>query len=538
MSVTVSARQSHSTTFKRQNIIAVPTSGNKCIDMANDKRTKNSTISVPSSPRLNNNPSTTQHRCQQFHYSQIPPTISLPSISSKSTCSSDRTSKQRSVPSPRVRLQSINDVDSEEKTDQKLCAVTNFSRLLNRPQLQQSNHLSSQTRTRVSSAPVGNSLQQPSSVVVRKPRSANESIQQQKSNLSHKGSGTTLNHSRRKNSTMKTNYNNQQLNTNHRYRLVKVDKKQYQVKLSQQSHSKVLDAAQKHRTLVLVRTKPTKNIFTNEHHSLPQCDRKDNLLAVSKTNNSSSNILKQSIHSPDFRLHLEQKNISLVRQPLMMVNTTLQQSSSSSSSSSSIGSQLSPQNQLVDQNQDIDSGERFNFVSSKPEVIDSNGIKAILIDINKFDDDKRFSSLSKTTSKTDSQTRSSAYRKTNYSDLTKFEYVVANSFDNTTTPFKISPRSSSQNRDEMGFSSNSKAPQLESSIVADSVNQSDNLGYTSILRTNTTTTERQHLLDDVDTLEHDDDENSKDEQIALCYDEILDCFYDPETKIYYELQST
>ncbi|CAF1143182.1 unnamed protein product [Didymodactylos carnosus] len=554
MSMSVPTYRSHSTTFTRQNITAVPTSDKNRINMTNDKRNTSFLVPVPPSPRLINSSSTAQDGHQQFRYSQIPPTTSLPSISS--TSSTGITSKPRSMTSPKARLQSIDDADSEEKTNPKLYMFSNRPRVLNLQQQQQSKYLSCRIRSRVSSAPDENSLQQPSppsSAVAQKPSSANGTIQpQQQTRPTRGGSATTSNHSYRKLSTNKTDENhfhpgnNEQLNTTHRYRLVKVDKKHQQTDLAQQTRSKVPDAVQKRRMLVLFRTKPTQNVSTNEHRSLSQQYKKDYLSATSRSSmNNSSNILKQSTHSPDLRPHLEQRKISVVQQPLVIANTisTWQQSSSSSSSSSSVPSQLPVQNQLIDQEQGIDTLNKngvFEF-GSKAEFMDSDGMKAMLIDINKLDGDDFTDSLLKTTPKTDNQIYSPTRQQTKRLDPTKYEYIVDNSLDNTTTTLKVSPRPtihfSSQYRHEMRLSSNTKAPQLLSSIVTDSGSQSDNLGRTLTLRLNTTTMKKQNSLDDVDPLE-DENEDDEDEQIALCYDEILNCYYDPETKIYYELQST
>lgn len=134
-------------------------------------------------------------------------------------------------------------------------------------------------------------------------------------------------------------------------------------------------------------------------------------------------------------------------------------------------------------------------------------------------------------------------------DPTKYEYVAKNSFDTTT--FKLSPRTLkpdeelaarsrfSQNyRYEMLSSANAQIPPLMASIVTEN-NNSMGTGTgnekTFTFRLNSTTTvKKQSSFDDNEPMPSTVDG----EQVQLCFDEILKCFYDPYTGTYYELSST
>jgi hypothetical protein len=134
-------------------------------------------------------------------------------------------------------------------------------------------------------------------------------------------------------------------------------------------------------------------------------------------------------------------------------------------------------------------------------------------------------------------------------DPKKYEYVAKNSLDTTT--FKLSPRTLkpdeelaarsrfSQNyRYEMMSSANAQIPPLMASIVAEN-NNPIGIGTgnekTFTFRLNSTTTmKKQSSFDDIEPISTTIDG----EQVQLCFDEILKCFYDPYTGTYYELSST
>jgi hypothetical protein len=120
-----------------------------------------------------------------------------------------------------------------------------------------------------------------------------------------------------------------------------------------------------------------------------------------------------------------------------------------------------------------------------------------------------------------------------------------------TATFKLSPRTLkpdeelaarsrfSQNyRYEMLSSSNAQIPPLMASIVTENNNSMGHgIGYekTFTFRLNSTTTmKKQNSFDDVESIPATIDG----EQVQLCFDEILKCFYDPDTGTYYELTST
>ncbi|CAF3330161.1 unnamed protein product [Rotaria sp. Silwood1] len=133
-------------------------------------------------------------------------------------------------------------------------------------------------------------------------------------------------------------------------------------------------------------------------------------------------------------------------------------------------------------------------------------------------------------------------------DPTKYEYVTKNSLDTTT--FKLSPRTLKPDEDlaarsrfslnyryEMLSSANAQIPPLMASIVTENNN---NIGTGTVsektftFRLNPTTTmKKQSSLDDIEPMPSTMDG----EQVQLCFDEILKCFYDPNTGTYYELTS-
>lgn len=89
-------------------------------------------------------------------------------------------------------------------------------------------------------------------------------------------------------------------------------------------------------------------------------------------------------------------------------------------------------------------------------------------------------------------------------------------------------------------SANAQIPPLMASIVTDNNNNNLGLGitndktFTFRLNSTTTTMKKQNSsFDDIEPMQSTMDG----EQVQLCFDEILKCFYDPNTGTYYELTS-
>lgn len=86
-------------------------------------------------------------------------------------------------------------------------------------------------------------------------------------------------------------------------------------------------------------------------------------------------------------------------------------------------------------------------------------------------------------------------------------------------------------------SANAQIPPLMASIVTEN-NNNIGLGMTNektfTFRLNSTTTiKKPNLYDDIEPMQSTMDG----EQVQLCFDEILKCFYDPNTGTYYEMTS-
>lgn len=86
-------------------------------------------------------------------------------------------------------------------------------------------------------------------------------------------------------------------------------------------------------------------------------------------------------------------------------------------------------------------------------------------------------------------------------------------------------------------SANAQIPPLMASIVAENNNNmstGNGLEKTFTFRFNSTTTmKKQSSFDEMESMQSPMDG----EQVQLCFDEILKCFYDPNTGTYYELTS-
>ncbi|CAF2722144.1 unnamed protein product [Rotaria sp. Silwood2] len=172
------------------------------------------------------------------------------------------------------------------------------------------------------------------------------------------------------------------------------------------------------------------------------------------------------------------------------------------------------------------------------EIADSKQIAAILANIQ---------SLDEWIPNTVNGGRSPRHQQKTF-DPTKYEYVAKNSLDTTT--FKLSPRTLKPDEDlaarsrfslnyryEMLSSANAQIPPLMASIVTENNNTIGNgtgSEKTFTFRLNPTTTmKKQSSLDDIEPIPSTVDG----EQVQLCFDEILKCFYDPNTGTYYELTS-
>jgi hypothetical protein len=87
-------------------------------------------------------------------------------------------------------------------------------------------------------------------------------------------------------------------------------------------------------------------------------------------------------------------------------------------------------------------------------------------------------------------------------------------------------------------SANAQIPPLMASIVTENNNNNIGIGTgldkTFTFRLNSTTTmKKQSSFDEIEPMQSTMDG----EQVQLCFDEILKCFYDPNTGTYYELTS-
>lgn len=173
------------------------------------------------------------------------------------------------------------------------------------------------------------------------------------------------------------------------------------------------------------------------------------------------------------------------------------------------------------------------------EIADSKQLAAILANIQSLDD---------WIPCTDHD-GSSPRRELKSFDPKKYEYVAKNSLDTTT--FKLSPRTLkpdeelaarsrfSQNyRYEMLSSANAQIPPLMASIVTENNNHTMGSATgsekTFTFRLNPSMTmKKPNSLDEIEPMPS----TSDSEQVQLCFDEILKCFYDPNTGTYYELTS-
>jgi hypothetical protein len=168
------------------------------------------------------------------------------------------------------------------------------------------------------------------------------------------------------------------------------------------------------------------------------------------------------------------------------------------------------------------------------EIADSKQIAAILANIQSLDE------WIPNTVNDDTSPR----RQQKSFDPKKYEYVAKSSLDTAT--FRLSPRTLkpdeelaarsrfSQNyRYEMLSSANAQIPPLMASIVTEN-NNNIGLEKTFTFKLNSTTTmKKQSSFDEIEPMQSTIDG----EQVQLCFDEILKCFYDPNTGTYYELTS-
>jgi hypothetical protein len=192
---------------------------------------------------------------------------------------------------------------------------------------------------------------------------------------------------------------------------------------------------------------------------------------------------------------------------------------------------------IVYQSSDSSNNDPFNFLD-QADVADSKQIAAILANIQSLDE-----WIPNTVNGGTSPRR----QQKNF-DPKKYEYVAKTSLDTAT--FKLSPRTLkpdeelaarsrfSQNyRYEMLSSANAQIPPLMASIVTENnntigISMGNDKTYTFRLNS-TTTMKKQNTLDDIEPIPS----IVESEQVQLCFDEILRCFYDPNTGTYYELTS-
>jgi len=196
-------------------------------------------------------------------------------------------------------------------------------------------------------------------------------------------------------------------------------------------------------------------------------------------------------------------------------------------------------NNTTSQSSDLSTNDPF-YGFDQAETADSKQIAAILANIQSSDE---------WTPNTVND-GNSPRRQQKIFDPKKYEYIAKNSLDTTT--FRLSPRTLkpdeelaarsrfSQNyRYEMLSSANAQIPPLMASIVAEN-NNNNNIGMgismekTFTFRLNSTTAmKKQSSFDEIEPIQSMMDG----EQVQLCFDEILKCFYDPNTGTYYELTS-
>jgi hypothetical protein len=172
------------------------------------------------------------------------------------------------------------------------------------------------------------------------------------------------------------------------------------------------------------------------------------------------------------------------------------------------------------------------------EIADSKQIAAILADMQSLDD---------WIPQTNNDDQSPRVERKIF-DPKKYEYVAKNSRDTPT--FKLSPRTLkpdeelavqsrlSQNyRYEMLASVNAQMPSLIASVVTENNNIMGSVAGSdrafTVRLNQTTTTIQENPIYEIES----NSSSSDNEQVQLCFDEILKCFYDPSTGVYYELTS-
>ena len=414
------------------------------------------------------------------------------SLSTNSLISSKTSSitSSPSLPFPSVSTQNSSNDNTINKISKQRYTFSNPPREVQRQSIQNMKYLRhNRLRERVSSAPDENSLQNsPRSIInPQKPSSANESSTPRSHNDNHLQQLPPINHLLKRDEQQKSSLN---------------------ALIKQQERSKVPKAVQKRRIILLFRRLPPST---------------SPLISPRQQQNSSpikSDHILNDIHQQD------RKTYDDIQQPInntskLILLFYLKNSIYFLASSS------------------IDSSHNDPFYGfDQAELADSKQIAAILANIQSLDEWIPNTANDGT----------SPRRQQKSFDPKKYEYVAKNSLDTAT--FKLSPRTLkpdeelaarsrfSQNyRYEMLSSSNAQIPPLMASIVAENNNSIGNgMGYekTFTFRLNPTTTmKKQSSFDEIEPIPTTIDG----EQVQLCFDEILKCFYDPNTGTYYELTS-
>ncbi|CAF0756948.1 unnamed protein product [Adineta steineri] len=443
---------------------------------------KSSTNSIL--PTITNN-STRFHSQTNYIRPPVPPIRE--SISTNSIASSEIVSSMSQSPSLPVQFLSSENSLNENLTNKLSKQPYTFSnppREIQRQSIQNMKYLrNSRLRQRVSSAPDENSFQNSPRSSIRnpqKPSSANES-------------STPRSHDDNNNN----NHMQQLPPINHH--LLKRDEQQkssLNALIKEQERSKVPKAVQKRRIILLFRRLPPPSTSP-----LISPRRRQQDLSPIKSDIISTNYHQQDQNPIDDTQHIINNQIS------------------------------SPSNSV--------SRDPF-YGFDQAEIADSKQIAAILANMQSLDD----------WIPNNVNDGLSPRRQQKIFDPKKYEYVATNSFDTAT--FKLSPRTlkpseelaarsrfSQHYRYEMLSSANAQIPPLMASIVAENNNSIGTIGTgndkTFTFRLNSTTTmKKQSSFDDIEPIPSTMDG----EQVQLCFDEILKCFYDPHTGTYYELSST
>lgn len=406
-----------------------------------------------------------------------------------------------SLNSSKKILTSPKPTGNESSTNRNVKQTYTFSnppREIQRQSIQTMKYLrNNRLRQRVLSAPDENSFQNsPRSIInQQKPLSANESSTPRSRNETPPESVSTINRFLKKDDKQKQSFN---------------------VLMKEQERSKVPKSVQRRRIILLFRRLPG---------STPPLVSPRQQTNVSPIGTDLSLIENESIYQPSQTIVHDE-------------NPKPSNRSSRNSIKQKFDLKISSCSFKVSPVLDTSKNNPFHCIE-QAELADSKQIAAILANIQSSDDWIPFTANGEPSPRRDKKTF----------DPTKYEYVTKSSLDTAT--FRLSPRTlkpdeelaaksrfSQHYRYEMLSSVNAQVPPLMASIVAENNN---NLGLptnnetTFMFRLNSTSNVKtQNSFDEVEPIPP----NIDGEEVQLCFDEILKCFYDPNTGTYYELTST